>query len=257
MLSKNPEQRSSEVFGALLELPDYLENYHYERTLSQLMDMPVESATVNMVALDATLTKMQERLPAEPAVYEALIKFGLASDQEANFLQWQKEANTLGARRGDSTLTLDELIAAMDNPLARPCAIAELHRIGPNAVAVRDQLIAMIDDDPSNRQLADAAYATDINRPHPYPWVSMRGMSEALEPVDVALAASDDPAWLRFRHELDVWMIDEPHTDVVVARNLAADLADVSPELRDLLVRGMRESEGTARLAELAFGKEG
>ena len=80
-------------------------------------------------------------------------------------------------------------------------------------------------------------------------------MYAALRPVDEALAASDDPDWIQFRRDLDVWMIDEPHTDARAARGLAEDLAGLSPELRDLFVDSMRENLG--ELAGLAFGEEG
>ena len=167
-------------------------------------------------------------------------------------MNWKAEADALAARKGDETLSVSELIKAMENPLARPIAIAEIRRIGPNAHDYRDTLLALMEQSPNDEALADAVYATDINVPHPSPWLDMRGMSPVLKGVDEALAASDDPAWLAFRHQLEVWMIDEPKTNFIVARGLADDLGDVSPALRELFIRGLREN--APDLAGLAFG---
>ncbi len=214
--------------------------------------MPAEAVGTQGGRLAALLTEMRSKPDVSSEVMKALIKFQLAGDEEASLVNWKAEADALAARKGDETLTVPELIKAMENPPARPVAIAEIRRIGPNARDYRDELLALMEKDPDNEALADAVYSTDINAPHPSPWLDMREMSPVLKTVDEALAASDDPAWLAFRHQLDVWMIDEPKTNFIVARGLADDLGDVSPALRELFIRGMREN--APDLAGLAFG---
>jgi|GEM_PF-5841125 len=253
MLAEIPARRGADTLAALLDVPSGLEDFHYKHMLSQLLEMPVEAVGTQRERLAAFLSEMRSRPGANPDVLEALIKFQLAGDEEASLVNWKAEADALVARKGDETLTVPELIKAMENPLARPIAVAEIRRIGPNAHDYRDALLALMEQNPGDEALADAVYATDINVPHPSPWLDMRGMFPVLKPVDEALAASDDPAWVAFRHHLDVWMIDEPKTNFLVARGLADDLGDVSPDLRELFIQGMRKS--VPELADLAFGK--
>jgi hypothetical protein len=253
MLAEIPARRGGDTLAALLDVPPGMEDYHYERMLSQLLEMPAEAVGTRGGRLAAFLAEMRS-LPATNAVaIEALVKFQLAGDEEASLVNWKAEADALAARKGDESLTVPELIGAMENPLARPIAIAEIRRIGPNAHDYRDALLALMEQNPGDEALANAVYATDINVAHPSPWVDMRGMSAVLKAVDEALAASSDPAWVAFRHHLDVWMINEPKTNFLVARGLAEDLGDVSPALRELFIRGVREN--APDLAHRAFDR--
>ncbi len=253
ILSDIPAMRDEHVFAALLDIPSGLEKYHYEGTLSQLLEMPPEAAEPNRERLQALMIDMRTKLSADTQVYEALLKFNLADGDAASFATWKSEADALSARQGDETLTVPELIKAMDNPLARDIALKEIGRIGPNAIDYRETLIELVKKFPLDEALAGVAHDTDINALHPSPWIDMRGMFPVLKSIDEALAASQDPAWIAFRHDLDVWMIDEPKTNATVARNLAADLGDVSPELRVLFLQQLRTH--TPELADVAFGK--
>ena len=253
MLAEIPERRSSDVFAALLDVPPGLEDFHHKALLSQLLEMPAEALGTQGGRLAEFLTEMRSRPDLNSEVMEALIKFQIAGDEATSLVKWKAEADALTARTGDKTLTVPELIKAMENPLARPTAIAEIRRIGPNAHDYRDELVALMEQDPGNEALADAVYSTDINVPHPSPWLDMREMAPVLKGVDEALAASDDPAWVAFRHQMDLWMIDEPKTNFTVARGLADDLGGVSPALRELFIRKMREY--APELAGVAFGK--
>jgi RNA polymerase sigma factor (sigma-70 family) len=253
MLAEIPARRGDDTLAAMLDVPPGLEDFHYKHMLSQLLEMPAEAVGTQRERLAAILSEMRSMPGATPSVIEALLKFQLAGDEETSLVNWKAEADALAARKGDETLTVPELIKAMENPVARPIAIEEIRRIGPNAHDFRDTLLALMEKFPDDEALAGAVYATDINVPHPSPWLDMRGMSAVLRGVDEALAASDDPAWVAFRHQLDVWMIDEPKTNFAVARGLADDLGDVSSALRELFIQGLRES--APELADRAFGK--
>jgi RNA polymerase sigma factor (sigma-70 family) len=252
ILSQFPDRRDAQLFAALLDIPSGLESYHYEHLLSELLEMPVEAAEPNREKLTSLLTDLRSKPSTKPQVYEALLKFKLADSEAASIETWKTETAALAARAGDKTLTVPELIKAMDNPLARAQAIQEIRRIGPNAVEYREALISLVQQAPLDEALADAAYSTDINAPHPSPWLDMREMFPVMKSIDEALAASTDPAWVSFRKDLDAWMMHEPKTNMTVARNLADDLGDVAPELRELFIQQMHEH--AARLAELAFG---
>ena len=253
MLAEIPARRGGDTLAAMLDVPSGLEDFHYERMLSQLQEMSAEAVGTQRERLAAFLAEMRSRPGANSTVLKALIKFHLAGDEEASLVNWKAEADALTARKGDETLTVPDLLKAMENPLARQVAISEIRRIGPNAHDYRDALLALMEQNPGDEALADAVYATDINVPNPSPWLDMRAMSAVLKGVDEALAASDDPAWVAFRHQLDLWMIDEPKTNFVTARGLADDLGDVSPALRELFIKGMRQN--SPELADLAFGK--
>jgi hypothetical protein len=253
ILSDFPARRDEHVFVGLLEIPPGLEDYHYKDTLSELLGMPIAAAEPNRDKLTTFMATVQSKFSDNPEVYEALVKFNLADSQTTTIETWKTEAAALAARKGDETLTVPELIKSLENPLARKLALEELRRIGPNAVDYRETLIDMVAKAPLDEALANVAYCTDINAPHPSPWINMRGMFPVMKSIDEALAASTDPTWAAFRKDLDAWMINEPKTNVTVARNLAEDLGEVSPELRSLFIKKLHEH--AARLADLAFGK--